>query len=126
MSPPPIRATARIDLDALRSNLGRVRGEVGERVGICPVIKADAYGHGMWHCGSALAEAGADRFCVATAEEAVAAREISSDIPVVVLGVLTDPELEVALAAGAEVPAWEEGFVDRVEELADRAPGPVG
>lgn len=126
MSPPPIRATARINLDALRSNLGRVRGEVGERVGICPVIKADAYGHGMWHCGSALAEAGADRFCVATAEEAVAAREISSDTPVVVLGILTDPELEVALAAGAEVPAWEESFVDRVEELADRAPGPVG
>ena len=125
MSPSAIRATARIDLDALRSNFRLVRELVGDAVGICPVIKADAYGHGMWQCGAALAEAGADRFCVATAEEAVAAREISSETPVVVLGALTDSELEVALAAGAEVPAWEDGFIGRIEELADRAPGPV-
>ena len=111
MSPPGIRATARVDLDALRSNLDLVRDRVGERVEIAPVIKADAYGHGMWDCGSALAEGGVDRFCVATAEEAVAAREISSQTPVVVLGALTDSELEVALAAGAEIPAWDEGFI---------------
>lgn len=126
MSPPRTRATARIDLDALRSNLDRVRDQVGEGVAIGPVIKADAYGHGMWDCGRALAAAGVDRLCVATAEEAVAAREVSSEIPVIVLGVLTDSELGVALSAGAEVPAWEQGFLEQIERQADRAPGPVG
>ena len=125
MSSSAIRATARIDLEALRANFRLIRELVGDVVGICPVIKADAYGHGMWQCGPALIEAGADRFCVATAEEAVAAREISSDTPVIVLGALTDSELEVALAAGAEIPAWEDGFIGQIEELADRAPGPV-
>ncbi|MFM9076669.1 MAG: alanine racemase [Solirubrobacterales bacterium] len=125
MSPTGMRAVARIDLDALRRNLEVVRGVVGDGVGIGPVIKSDAYGHGMWLCGSALAEAGVDRFCVATADEAVAAREISSEIPVVVLGALTGPELEVAIGARAELPVWEEGFIDRVERLAERAPGPT-
>lgn len=125
MSSPGVRAVARIDLEALRRNLEVVRGFVGDGVGICPVIKADAYGHGMWLCGSALAEAGVDRFCVATADEAVAAREISSEIPVVVLGSLTEPEIEVAIGAGAELPVWEEDFIDRVERLSERAPGSI-
>ena len=81
------------------------------------MVKADAYGHGMWQCGAALVEAGVDRLCVATAEEAVGVREISREVPVVILGALTDSELEVALGAGAEIPAWEEGFIDRIEQL---------
>ncbi|MFZ9668259.1 MAG: alanine racemase [Solirubrobacterales bacterium] len=125
MSSPGVRAVARIDLDALRRNLEVVRRSVGDGVGICPVIKADAYGHGMWLCGSALAEAGVDRFCVATADEAVAAREVSSEVPVVVLGSLTGSEVEVAIGAGAELPVWEEDFIDRVERLTERAPGPI-
>ena len=125
MNPSGIRAVARIDLGALRSNLGVLRSTVGPGVGICPVVKADAYGHGLWPCGSALAEAGVDRFCVATAGEAVAAREVSRETPVVVLGALTDGELEVALSAGAEIPAWEEGFIERAEQLTAGFSDPV-
>ena len=125
MSPPGIRAVARIDLGALRSNLEVIRNTVSDGSGICPVVKADAYGHGMWQCGAALVEAGVDRLCVATAEEAVGVREISREVPVVILGALTDSELEVALGAGAEIPAWEEGFIDRIEQLAGRTPEPV-
>jgi alanine racemase len=40
-----------------------------------PVVKADAYGHGMVPVASALVEAGADGLCVAALDEAVALRE---------------------------------------------------
>ena len=39
-----------------------------------PVVKADAYGHGMIPVARALAEAGADGLCVATLDEAFALR----------------------------------------------------
>ena len=111
MTTTDFRALARIDLGALRQNLGVVRDTVGTGVEVCAVVKADAYGHGLWACLSELVGAGVDRVAVATADEAVAAREVSADIPIVVLGVLTGRELEVAISAGAEIPIWDRGFL---------------
>ena len=49
---------AQIDLSALRSNLRVVQKLVGSDVGIIPVVKADAYGHGAVTAAWVLAEAG--------------------------------------------------------------------
>jgi alanine racemase len=46
----------------------------GPGVAIEPVVKADAYGHGMAPVARALVEAGADGLCVATLDEALALR----------------------------------------------------
>jgi len=109
-----LRARARIDLGALRQNFGVIRDAVGPDVEVCAVVKADAYGHGLWACMSELVEAGVDRVAVATADEAVAAREVSADTPIVVLGALTERELEVAISVGAEISVWDEGFLESV------------
>lgn len=115
-----LRACARIDLGALRHNLGVVRDVVGPGVEICAVVKADAYGHGLWACMSELVEAGVDRVAVATADEAVAAREVAAGIPIVVLGALTERELEVAISAGSEIPVWDEGFLESAGSISMR------
>ena len=52
---------------------------------VFPVVKADAYGHGAVPVATALAAAGADGFCVAAYDEAVALREGGVDEPILVL-----------------------------------------
>lgn len=112
------RAEARIDLAALRHNCRELKSRLGEGVELCPVLKADAYGHGSLHCVAAVAEAGADRIAFATASEAVLARSVVPDIPLLVLGALAPGEIEAAVSVGADVAAWELGFI---ATLADQA-----
>ena len=73
---PPLPRTAwlQIDLDALRGNLAALRSLAGSGVPVHPVVKADAYGHGAVPVALALEAAGADGFCVAAFDEAVALR----------------------------------------------------
>ena len=63
---------ARIDLSALRHNLGVARG-YAPQARTMAVIKANGYGHGMLRVAHALATA--DGFAVLNVEEAVALRE---------------------------------------------------
>jgi len=49
-----------------------------------PVVKGDAYGHGAVPVARALDEAGADGFCVATIDEAIALREAGIQRPILV------------------------------------------
>jgi alanine racemase len=74
LGPLPRTAWIEIDLDALAANLAVARDLAGPGVSVEPVVKADAYGHGMVPIAKALAEAGADGLCVATFDEAVALR----------------------------------------------------
>ncbi|HEU4919044.1 MAG TPA: alanine racemase, partial [Candidatus Limnocylindrales bacterium] len=55
----PRSAWLEIDLDALAANLALVRRLVGPGVAIEPVVKADAYGHGMVPIARALVAFGA-------------------------------------------------------------------
>ncbi len=84
---PPLPRTAwlQIDLDALRGNLVALRSLAGEGVPVHPVVKADAYGHGAVPVALALEAAGADGFCVAVMDEALALRAGGVLAPVRVL-----------------------------------------
>ncbi|CAM2058816.1 Alanine racemase [Desulfovibrionales bacterium] len=63
-----------VRLDAIRYNYKILKAAGGN---IMPVVKADAYGHGLVAVGQALAEAGATALAVGTVEEAVQLRESS-------------------------------------------------
>ena len=62
---------AQIDLDALRHNLSVCKAAAPQSR-VWAVIKADAYGHGMGRCATALSEA--DGFAVARVQEAIGLR----------------------------------------------------
>ncbi len=76
-------ACAVIDLHALRHNLQRARAADPEARQF-PVIKADAYGHGLLSVAQALTT-DADGFAVASLEEAVLLRAAGIDQPIVLL-----------------------------------------
>ena len=109
-----LRALASINLAALQRNVARLRRDLAPGVSFCAVVKADGYGHGALACARAAQAAGATWLAVATAEEAAGLRRAGIDGPILVLGALSSEELELALAARADVVAWSEPFVARL------------
>jgi alanine racemase len=120
------RAEARIDLDALKGNCRTLRALLEPGVELCPVLKADGYGHGAAGCARAAAEAGVDRIAMATAREAVQIRSAVPEMPLLVLGAMSPPEIDLALSTRAEVSAWDPGFIAAIDARAAKAGRTVG
>jgi alanine racemase len=109
------RAQARVDLAAVAANCRRLRHALTGGAELCAVVKADGYGHGAVACASAALEAGASWLAVATASEAAELRAGGIGAPrILVVGALTDEELEVAVDARADVAAWSPHFVEKI------------
>ena len=86
-----------IDLGAIRRNFARM----GKAEGLMPVIKSDAYGHGLVPVARVLAEAGARRFAVGTVSEGMALREAGLRQKIVpLLGALSDVDWQGAVTQG--------------------------
>ena len=75
-----------IDMDAIRNNYRILRDQVPADVEVMPVIKANAYGHGMLETADALAGMGASHFAVALPEEGIELRLAGVEGEVLVLG----------------------------------------
>ena len=84
------------------------------------MVKADGYGHGAVTAARAAQRGGASWLAVATAGEAAALRAAGIEGPLLVMGALSPEELDVALAARADVVAWRDEFVAAVGARAVR------
>ncbi|WP_320671477.1 alanine racemase [Patulibacter defluvii] len=111
-----MRAVARVNVAAIERNVARLREPLAPGTALCAVVKADGYGHGAVAVARAALAGGARWLAVVTAGEATALRRAGIDARLLVMGPLTDGELEEALDAGAEVVAWEEEGVARLLE----------
>ena len=105
-----LRAVARVDLGAIERNCARLAAAAAP-ARLCAVVKADGYGHGAVPAARAAQAGGAAWLAVATAGEAAGLRAAGVGGPLLILGALSDEEIPVALAARADVVAWNEGFV---------------
>lgn len=85
---PLLRPTvAEIDLKKLTRNLRNVRAQVGEKVNLLAILKANAYGHGAVEIGQFIEENQlAQWFGVASVEEGIMLREAGLKTPILVLG----------------------------------------
>ncbi len=111
-----VRALAAVNVAAIERNVARLRS-AAPGAAVCAVVKADGYGHGALAAAIAAQAGGASWLAVATAREAAGLRAGGVGGRLLVLGALSDEELPVALAAGADVVAWRESFVERVAAL---------
>lgn len=101
-TPPPARLEARIDLDALRSNVRRLR-EICAPAVVMAVVKADAYGHGMLPCARAALEAGAAWIGTALPGEALALRAAGIDAPMLTWLHAPGDDFAALVRAGVDV-----------------------
>jgi alanine racemase len=102
-----VRALARVNLAAIERNVARIARDAQGAV-VCAVVKADGYGHGMVPSARAALSGGATWLAVATALEAraLSQADLGSDVPILILGALSDEELPIALDAGADISVW--------------------
>jgi alanine racemase len=115
----PLRAIAAVNLAAIERNVATLRGGLAADAELCAVVKADGYGHGAVPTARAAIAGGASALAVATADEAGELRAAGIEGPVLVLGAVSAQELPVALAARAELVAWDPAFVDQIVRTAD-------
>ena len=64
------RVEAVVDLDRIRQNILNIRKLMDPETILCPVIKTDAYGHGMVPVAKQIEDI-SDYFAVATIAEAI-------------------------------------------------------
>lgn len=98
------RAWAIIDLSALKKNLAQVRA-YSPCSKIYPVIKSNAYGHGMAEAAAALKASNTNisGLAVATVDEAIRLRQIEAELPILLLnGFMNEEELRECLARRIE------------------------
>jgi alanine racemase len=123
---PPLRRTAWIEIDtaALTSNLKVLRRLAGIGVAVMPVVKADAYGHGMIEITRILAGAGADGVCVASLDEAVALRDAGVAIAILVMYPIPPDDVREAIERGIGIAGGAAPMLDAT--LAAAAPALAG
>ncbi|MCW2759331.1 MAG: alanine racemase, partial [Nocardioidaceae bacterium] len=118
MSPRP-RAEIVVDLDAVRSNVRRLR-ELVAPAALIVVVKADGYGHGMVQVGRAARAAGADWLAVATPDEAVALRDAGDEGPLMCWLAAPSDDYRPAVERGVTITAYD---VDQLEAIAAAGQG---
>ncbi len=72
---------AEISVSAIQHNIGLIRRLIGPRVKLCPVVKANAYGHGVRQVLGVIGQA-ADMLGVAICSEATELRDLGWQRPV--------------------------------------------
>lgn len=81
-----------LDLDAIRSNLNLFREKLPS-LAVAPVLKSNAYGHGLKEIAKALKREGCPFFVVDSIYEAYKIREVDSKTPLLILGYNSESNL---------------------------------
>jgi alanine racemase len=74
-----------VDLNRLTENFHAIQKHVGDVI-VMPILKANAYGHGLVEVGKHFSGLGVEYIGVAFLEEAILLRESGVDTPILVLG----------------------------------------
>src|SRR5262245_6612695 len=97
---------AEIDGRALAENFAEL-GRIASPAGVLPVVKSDAYGHGLAPVGRILRDAGAERFAVATAAEGRDLRAAGVQGTIVVLGGVYRADYPTVVEARLAPVVWD-------------------
>ena len=102
-----------ISRGALAHNLKVVRDIVGECCLIAPVVKGNAYGHGLVPVSKTLIESGANGLCVFSVNEGVTLRQVGVDVPILVLGYVSNHDYEAVIEHDLRI------FIDSIDVAKD-------
>jgi alanine racemase len=117
------QAEIRIDLNAIRDNVARLRA--GTEAEVMAVVKADAYGHGMLPAARAALAGGATWLGVCTLGEALELRRAGISAPVLAWLLSPGQPLDEAIAEGVDLSAASLGLLAEIVTAAGRAGRPA-
>lgn len=105
---------ARINPEAIRSNVRKIRGMIGESTELLAMVKSDAYGHGVEHVIPAMEEAGISAFGVVNVAEGIALRRLGVKGRIVVVGRPFADDLQAFETFNLELSITDRELVDEV------------
>jgi len=108
-----------VDLSRLSENFQSIRRHVSPAK-IMPILKANAYGHGMVRIARAMEKLGADYIGVAVLEEGILIREAGVGLPILVLGGIFGNQVPHFLKHGLTITASSLEKLRQVDEAAGR------
>ncbi len=106
-----------IDLNSIRGNYRQIKNHIGE-VKIMPILKANAYGHGLIKLAEVYQEMNADYLGVAVVEEGILLREYGIKIPILVLGGIWENQIPLFLKNDLTITA---SSIDKLRQIDDAA-----
>jgi len=110
-----------IDLAAFRSNVEAVRSSVAPGTGMMAVVKADAYGHGMFKIASEAVANRVEYLGVARAYEGVQLRKAGIQIPILVFEVVPDDNIAAAIEHNLDLTVTSARGARQINSVAERA-----
>ena len=94
---------AEISFENLRNNLSIVRSLIDKNVKIMAMVKANAYGHGLYEISNELLKQGVDYLGVAVLEEGVYLRQRGITAPILVLGPINTDQVAEFITHDIEI-----------------------
>ncbi|HKB85610.1 MAG TPA: alanine racemase [Ignavibacteriaceae bacterium] len=106
-----------IDLNSIRENYLQIKNFVGE-VKIMPILKANAYGHGLVKLAQVYEETNVDYLGVAVVEEGILLREYGIKVPILVLGGIWENQIPLFLKNDLTITA---SSIDKLRQIHEAA-----
>ena len=103
-----------VDLKVLTENFTRIKNQVGCK--IMPILKANAYGHGLVRVAQLYEELKADYLGVAVVEEGILLRKMGIKMPILVLGGVWGNQIPLFLKNDLSITA---SSIDKLNQIDD-------
>lgn len=108
-----------INLENITENFRAIQSQVGSAK-VMPILKANAYGHGLVEVARHLEDQGAGQFGVAFLEEAILLRESGIKIPILVLGGILENQIPLFIQHNLALTASSIEKLEQIDETASR------
>ena len=108
-----------VDLSRLTEKLSRHPEESVGKAEVMPIIKANAYGHGLVRVGQHFVDIGAKCLGVAFLEEGILLRESGIKVPIHVLGGILEEQIPYYIKNDLTVTASSEDKLMQVDQTAE-------
>jgi len=118
-----VRHSSRIELSQsnLKKNINFIKKKIGAHPILSSVVKANAYGHGIYTMVKMLEKCGINHFSVASAFEAEEVHAVcSEDSTIMIMGILYDEDIPWAIENGIEFYVFDSARLKLVREQAKR------
>ena len=88
-----MRALLTLDTKALKHNVAVLSHLIGKKTFFCPMIKANAYGHGYYNIAQKLKSFGVKKLGVVSVEEALQIKDLAQEIEIYIFGPFEKSEI---------------------------------
>lgn len=109
-----------ISSEAYRNNIRFFKNRIGENVELSAVVKANAYGHGLPQILELAVQNGISSFSVHSLEEAIRVHSLVPRSQILLMGPLSDEELEYAVIHGFRIPVFDKEMMKSLDSITQK------